>query len=131
MALRSQVTRESLSILRGVDLDVALLVEAHDVVRLRRPTRDFHARGARRHAADGDALNGRLLLEKPADFGRRHVALDGIAADEGRVTRLCRARNTKLRLEAAERLVIHLGDLHGEAALLHMLDPLRAAAAGG
>src|SRR5687768_10505298 len=59
----------------------------------------LHARGAHRHPWDGDAGRLRLLREQPLDVGRRHMALDEIAADLGGVAARQFVRNAEPLLD--------------------------------
>jgi hypothetical protein len=83
-------------------------VEREDVIRLRLHARDFHARGADRHARHTDADHCRSFFEKTLHIRSWNVTLDDVAADDGCVTGSRLTRHTVLRFDRIH--VLDVGD---------------------
>src|SRR3546814_1199757 len=69
-----------------VDRSPSGRVKGNDLERLFRAVRHFHARRSERHSGNRDACDvGGPLAQEAVDLFQRHMPLDDIVADNGRV----------------------------------------------
>lgn len=103
------------------------IAEQHHVVDLWSTT--LHTRRTDRHAGNGKTTPGGLLGKKAMDRACRHMALDRVARDLGRVTGRKIGRHVALSLDGLN--IWRHDDRSGETVAPQMLDPGATTAAIG
>ena len=68
----------------------------------------LHSGRARRHAGNREAANGRLLFQDAENQVCRHMTLDDISLNDGRMTGLKFLRNTIFALYCRELSIAHI-----------------------